>query len=807
MRTQYVSLAAEHQQARPVGIRVVEPPLDTQQALRGNLYVLVEYAGNAPEQSKLIESALNVVQRTYYTVKGSQSFVLGEALREALKLFPYQEVADPPRNGQPGVLLVALLDNRLTAIGLGAALALISNDDKVDVYPPPGATLQADGTPAVEIYRQEIQEGATLLLAGQRCLQHFRVRDLASTVAFVTSQNLPAVAADLRDYAQVDDLTGLILLATPGAPSAPPPNAPAKPRRSFWGGLPAALQTRPPVHDLPPLSSGRDAADAGLDEELHPESARRAYSGRPQSSGEHAAAPSATAGEDAQASAAQADAGNLQQSFSALTEVVKLGWLRTSAFVRGLLPEHSSVGSQAPLEEATQAEYRQPVPMAAPTPREHLHTERTATIDLPAYEAAAVTTAPRTAAPTAAERIASFTPPARATGKRARLYILLAVLILILTPVVVATVYWARNAQNEDEANRALELAEASFVEGQNYLENSDKSGARTKFLEAQSYLTAATDLVGGRLPRADELAANIASELADLEQIYPLYALATPLVRFPPEAAPQRVLVGDQDVYVLDSERRMVQRFQLDQTNNIVTNPEGETVMQAGDVIEGVTVGNPIDITWQPPIAGIQDKPYLLVLDHNNNIFRYDRRVEGASRLILGEQDTLRTLSKLKVYADRLYIADAGSGQIYRYSGNYSTPPDPWFDPQTQADLTGLRTMNIDGDIWLLYERGDLRRYRSGSQVPFSLENSAAVIAGAIDIAVGDQGNSLVYVADSAEERIVVFNKEGQYQYQFRAPEGHPLRDLRGLFVDEVGGTMYLLTQSSLFKHPLTIR
>ena len=75
-------------------------------------------------------------------------------------------------------------------------------------------------------------------------------------------------------------------------------------------------------------------------------------------------------------------------------------------------------------------------------------------------------------------------------------------------------------------------------------------------------------------------------------------------------------------------------------------------------------------------------------------------------------------------------------------------------------------------------------------------------IIKDPVDIALGD---STVYVADRDQERILVYDKEGVYQHQFRAPEGHPLRGLQALFVDEVENTMYILTQSSLFKHPLT--
>jgi hypothetical protein len=248
-----------------------------------------------------------------------------------------------------------------------------------------------------------------------------------------------------------------------------------------------------------------------------------------------------------------------------------------------------------------------------------------------------------------------------------------------------------------------------------------------------------------------------------------------------------------------------LIQHFELDPTRTVILNSTGETVLAQGDNIDGVTVGRLVDITWLPPIAGVDDKAYLLVLDGTNNLFRYDRRVEGVSRVELGGREELRTPTKLRVYADRLYLADAGANQIYRYArGNFATPPERWFGPQTQSNLDSLRSMAIDGDIWLLYEQGLLLRYRTGDQMQFSLETSFGQIQDPVDLAVGDQGNSMIYIADSTAERILVFNKEGGYERQLRAPEGDILRNLRSISVDEVAGTMYILTQSFLFNHPL---
>ncbi|MCE7984843.1 MAG: hypothetical protein DYG89_27030 [Caldilinea sp. CFX5] len=793
MRTQYAYLAKD-QQARPLGIRVVEPPPDTLQSARGRLYAVIEFADNTPEAVQQVERALSTIQRTYYTIKGTQSFVLGEALREALQQLT--TATQPTDNHSDlGILLVALLDNRLLAVGAGAVIALFTNGGKVDVFPPGAIGATETGEPTFDIYRQDSPTGVAFLLAGNYCLEYFSLRELASTVAHLKPENLWEIVDALCQHADVEQLPGLLVVTesddaqskskTDSKAAAPPP-----PRRPF-GRLPAALQTAPPVRPTPPGGVAATVGAATMAGYNRADS--RVVDDDPTAT---EVTPSAT-GEAAASGRAAAWTAALQQ-----------GVQQTKAFFTKILPERSAAETQTPL----------PAPVVEPTAyadqEETAYQSSKRAADSTRFtdlEPVTASSLPGPVAPAGGtgamqpDRLGGFTPPARARGSQARLYILAALLILILTPVIVMGVYWSRDQRNQTEAEQALDMAEASFLAAAGALEDGDKTTARDKLTDAQTFILQADSLVGGRLPRGDELSVKIEREMANLLQVQPLYALAAPLVQFLPEAQPRRVIVNAQDIYVLDVGRQLVQYFQLDPTRTMVTNVEGEVIMQQGTPVDNVSVGALVDIAWQPPVSGVQDKSYLLVLDKNNNIFRYDRRVEGASRLALGGQEQLRTPVRIKVYGDRLYLADEGASQLFRYGSDFTQPPTPWFAAGAQSDLASLRAIDIDGDIWMLYAQGSVSRYRTGAQIPFSLEDTVGVIKDPVDIAVGDQSNYMVYVADRDQERILVYNKEGVYQHQFRAPEGHPLRDLQALFVDEVENTMYILTQSSLFKHPLT--
>lgn len=797
MRTQFAYLATD-QKVRPNGIRVVEPPTDTLQSARGRLYAVIEFAENTPEMAQQVERALSAIQRTYYTIKGTQSYVLGEALQEALQALTNP---DQPTDADSdlGILLVALLDNRLIAIGTGAVIALFTNGGKVDVFPPGAIRYTESGASAFDIYRQDAPVGTAFLLAGNYCLEYFSLKELASTVAMLTHQNLADIVDALCQHAAIDQLPGLFVVTSTGdgriesngtgkgvgkgVGKGATTTQPSPARR--LGGLPAALQGSP----------ARQRPDTGG---VMPE--RRTAGGQPRlgDDPQSAALDNALRGDGT--ATVEATSPSFKRPAAGWAGTFQLGLQQTKAMLAKILPQRLPAGTQSAQTAPTGGSTAYAYPTNPVLPRQ-------APLLDPDVEDGAMPSRSTTSGTgaTMLDRLATFKPPARATGSRARLYILLALLILILTPVVVTAVYWSRDKRNQAEAEQAMAMAEASFLAAETALENGDKATARVKLTDAQTFILAADNLVGGRSTRADELGIRIEREMADLLQVQPLYALAAPLIQFLPDAMPKRVLVSDQDIYVLDVGRQIVQYFQLDPTRSMVTNLEGEVVLQRSATVGNVTIGELVDITWQPPISGVQDKSYLLVLDRNNNLFRYDRRVEGVSQLALGGQEQLRTPVRMKVYAERLYIADEGVNQLFRYTGDYTQPPTLWFDAQAQSDLGSLRSMDIDGDIWMLYAQGQVSRYRTGAQVPFSLENSVGAIGAPVDIVVGDQGNSMVYVADRDQERILVYSKDGLYQRQFRAPEGHPLRDLQSIFVDEIENTIYILTQTSLFKHPLS--
>ncbi|MCB0160978.1 MAG: hypothetical protein KDD83_22750, partial [Caldilineaceae bacterium] len=397
-----------------------------------------------------------------------------------------------------------------------------------------------------------------------------------------------------------------------------------------------------------------------------------------------------------------------------------------------------------------------------------------------------------------------YAPPTPSTGGRARMFVLLALLIFLLAPIVAYGFFMWNRESAPEEVESLVAMAETRYNNGQLALTGGDEDTARAMCLDADSLLQQAV-VIAGRTEPIRALSDDIQRCINATMRTRYLYELTEPLVRFPADAEPHRVLVVDENIFVMDTGRQLVELYRLDGTRSFVPDQTPEVVLQEGQSLDGVTVGRLVDIAWQPVIAGYQEKASLLALDRNNQLFLYDPRVEGAGSVPQAAQSPLRVPNQVEIYLGRTYISDEGANQIFRYdAGQLSSTPEPWFDEQAKANLSGVVRMAIDGDIWLLYNRGSLVRYQAGAQIPFSLDAGAITPDQPVDMAIGDEVAPYIYIADANHERILVFDKEGAYQYQLLAPEENPLRDLRGIFVEPVAGNLYILTKEALYQHPM---
>ncbi len=789
--TVHIAYLSEETAGSPQGIRAVEPTPGSHQVQRGRFVAMVDLRGAGENGAQITDRLLSAMQRTYYNAKGSQSQVMVEAVRQAQQML-IAENDQTDAGWEAGIVCIGLLADRIALAGMGDAFAFITSDGgDVNVCPPERLTGQEADNPFAlwPVHRQRVNENAALLAGCGDWFAHIPPRSIAGVVAGVGADSCSAAATWLQEQARTTMLPGLILVVEAGdsgdtggsgGPAAPPPGPSSgerqAPPRSRMSALPTAVRSAPPIVSVPAIQH-RSAPRAEQESQLPavPEADATAAGD----------APEADSDVELTANAPETEPSDTTSSTSAKVAAVsgavfagaKAGVGQARSILRQMLPDRD-----------------------APAPAQEQVTDEMVVMTSTASAAALVM--PGTAPPAAESE--PFVPPPRASGGRARMFISLSVFILLLIPAVVAGVMWQNDAGNRAEAESLLEIAQVRIRSAQDALDQGDDDMARSLLTEARSYVTQSEEMLG-RTTESSELLKTIDREQQTVLKIQPLYGLSAPLATFPVEWEPQQTLIIDQDVFVLETGLGQVVRYRIDPTGETLESGEGQVVLGEGATVDGVVVGPLVDIGWMRPIPGYEDKSNLLVLDANNQVFRYNQ-VDGAAAMDFGAARGWGSASEVEVYLDRLYVADPETDEIFRYApGQYTEPGPPWFLPTTQVNLQGLRAMRIDGHIWLLMDDGKVLRYLGGEQVPYSLDDSVARPTDPVDLYVSQQGDNAIYIADAADERILLFEKEsGAYLGQYQAAEGRPLRGLRGIFVDEARELIFLLTDEALYQQRL---
>ncbi len=391
-------------------------------------------------------------------------------------------------------------------------------------------------------------------------------------------------------------------------------------------------------------------------------------------------------------------------------------------------------------------------------------------------------------------------PTARAAKPTARrLWLLLAIAIPLIVILILVT-QLTQSKQRLQRYNELLQLAENKAGLAQSAPTGQEKQVLLTESLA----LLEQAGQMGVRDPRAAQLAAQVQ---ATLDQVEGTIRLDAPLILYQAPDAEQAtwdgLVISGSDVYLLDSKSGRVIRKVLDEKGVGLQADQGApTVVRRGTTVGGYAVGSLWKMAWAAAVDN-RVSSGLLVVSEDRRLLEYSPR-RGLSVLALAGADKWQQPVAMASYRGNLYVLDAGSNQIFRYSATangYESAPDEWFALAQARDLRGAVDMAIDGAIYVLYGAGRLEKFMRGDRQPFSLDGLAQPLQqpAALYTDVDDEAKH-VYVADPGARRVVQFAKDGKFVRQFRFREGDFFARIADLRVDEANARLYFTAGNALY-------
>lgn len=179
-----------------------------------------------------------------------------------------------------------------------------------------------------------------------------------------------------------------------------------------------------------------------------------------------------------------------------------------------------------------------------------------------------------------------------------------------------------------------------------------------------------------------------------------------------------------------------------------------------------------------------------------NNNIVQYSIGGKATVLNIELSGSYLDSSSMIDVYNDRLYILNTKENNIHRHNRLASSFGSAYSWANKSIDLSDSVDLSIDGHIFILKNNGEVLRLLRGEETEWKIESIEPPLTSPTNLIVSPESN-FIYILEKSTNRIVVFDKEGQFIAQYKS---NTFSNLKDFTIDEDNKKIYVLDNSSIY-------
>ncbi|MEA3407613.1 MAG: hypothetical protein U9R48_05990 [Chloroflexota bacterium] len=268
------------------------------------------------------------------------------------------------------------------------------------------------------------------------------------------------------------------------------------------------------------------------------------------------------------------------------------------------------------------------------------------------------------------------------------------------------------------------------------------------------------------------------------------------------------RIVLHGIDVFLLNCGSDRVYKFLLNDVGDALQSADQDAILvQKGDLYGGVRIGDIVDIAWLES-GGQRTLSTFVALERAGSLLTYDPQ-QGIDLLPVANSDQWLNPQAIGGYYGNLYVLDPLLGHILKYvpSNNaYTNPPSYYLDPRLDVDLMGAVDMAIDGNVYILFADGRIEKFYEGEPQIFSMDGLPSPMRSPTMLFVSgsageEESGGYVYVTDTGNERVIQFDKSGNYVRQFQDKEGGArMGALKAVYVDESSGRLFWVNGRTLW-------
>ncbi len=192
-------------------------------------------------------------------------------------------------------------------------------------------------------------------------------------------------------------------------------------------------------------------------------------------------------------------------------------------------------------------------------------------------------------------------------------------------------------------------------------------------------------------------------------------------------------------------------------------------------------------------------DMVYIL----SDGIYEFPINSQNPATKIIEEGDSNRDAKFISSFGSYLYVFNPEKRNIYRYAPSADGYSDPigWLSNKQGIEFGTITSFVIDGSIWLGTNNGTIHKLESGQPVEFNLRGLPSQFEGSLQLFTKEDFEN-VYVLETQKGRVVVLNKEGEFQKEISSPNLSAATDL---IVKEDIGKAFVVAGSLIYEVDLS--
>jgi len=177
-----------------------------------------------------------------------------------------------------------------------------------------------------------------------------------------------------------------------------------------------------------------------------------------------------------------------------------------------------------------------------------------------------------------------------------------------------------------------------------------------------------------------------------------------------------------------------------------------------------------------------------------------------GAEIFLMAKNDTLAQkkvfdlpegdqAKDIAIYNSKIYLLGGKNIYSYNYTNGTWSKPATWL--KQEANISGDKSIAVDGNIWLAANNGEISQYFKGKKEQFTLSGLYEPLSGETSIYTAD-GLGKIYLLDSDRNRITIANKQGKVLRQIL---GDNLDKIMAIIPGDGEKDLYILTMTGIYK------